>query len=154
MRKSEIDTKLNPDNLEMASQTKIWRSWYATTTAPLKDIKKGFLDDCREHGFREPDRIELIAADGLCTLLVKEITTYGVGFSMLASPKPVASFEPERKFKKAPKPPKQPLAPKDEGPPKEEFDLTDEERSNGWTVKTKAEYMRRNLGVEPVYVGE
>jgi hypothetical protein len=152
MRKVEIETKLNPDNLEMASQTKIWRSWYATTTASLKNIKKGFLDDCRQHGIREPDRIELITDDGLCTLLVEEISSYGVGFSLLIPLKPVATFEPERIVKKAPKLPKKPPAPEVEVV--EEFDLTAEERINGWTPKTKADYMRRNLGVKPVYVGQ
>jgi len=149
----EPETKLNPDNLEMASQTKIWRSWYATTTCSLKNIKKGFLDDCKSHGITDPDRIELITADGLCTLLVEELSSYGVGFSLLVPLKPVATFEPEREFKKKPKLPKQPPAPEDVPMALMEFELTKEERVNGWTVENKADYLRRSYDVNPVYVG-
>jgi len=53
---------------------------------------------------------------------------------------------------KAPKLPKKPPAPEVEVV--EEFDLSDEERMNGWTPKTKGAYMARNLGVKPVYVGK
>ena len=147
----EIETKLNPDNLEMASQTKIWRSWYATTTCSLKNIKKGFLDDCRQHGIKAPDRIELVTDDGLCTLLVEELSSYGIGFSLLIPLKPVATFEPAQKLKKVPlKPP----APEPEIVPEMKFELTPEEKANGWTVENKADYMRLNHGVKPVYVGQ
>jgi len=95
--------KLDPNNLEMASQTKIWRTWYATTQLPLEAIKAGFLDDCRDNGLSAPDCIELVAADGRATLLIDEIGAYGIGFTILEPRNPKASFKPARSPKVAKK---------------------------------------------------
>lgn len=141
---------LHPDNLEMASQTKIWRSWYATTPLPLKAIGKGFLDDCMAHGLQAPDRIEVVCADGFATLIVGERTSFGVGFALLAERKVAKKFEANQKPQESVKPAAKPPEAPDPVTVITDEDLTPEMKQNGWTPESLATYMRVSEGINAI----
>jgi len=144
--------KLDPGQLESALSPRIWRSWFASTSLPVKAIREGFLDGCQDIGLKTNDRIELTAFDGFITLVVNEVTSHGIGFSTLTMKKRVQDFAAAVKpaHKKAPVKKKKKELPLSVM----EFTLSKEERANGWTPEKMAEYLEATENVKAVYIEE
>ena len=86
-------------------------------------------------------------------LVIDDVTTYGIGYSVLAR------YERLKSFPSASRPTGQKaVSPTVEAPlPAElvmEFTLSEDELKRGWTPERMADYLAETQGVRGVYVGE